>query len=322
MLQSLSRGIVRHHHHGRNSSSVWSRNYVSRAHPQPATLIPIPEALVTMMEGIKGRMVKRAKRWEERSDHRLKKGTILDNEGVYRNQDETVEMALNLNLDPKKPGQALRGSMSLPHGTGKKGISCVVFTEDAQLAQQAKELGALDAGGEELINRIVDGTVSVDSFERCLASPGIMPIVSKKGARLLGPRGLMPNVKTGTVIQHGKDLIDLLQTTLMGKDVQYRTSKDGILHLPIGKGSFGNDKLLQNIAAIMNTVYTIKPENITGKGKKGKSKKQKKKGQTSSSRNEKYILSAFLSSTMGKGIKIDLKTLDPSSPFYLQNMES
>ena len=230
----------------------------------------------------------------------------------YRKMDETVELALQLNLDPRKPGQSLRGSISLPHGNGKK-FGVAVFTEDVKLAEQLLERGAVAAGGEELIDSIKDGTTSISLFERTLASPGMMSKLSPV-ARILGPRGLMPNPKLNTIIPNNEnDMLDALDVQMSGV-TNYRTDPQGIVRLGIGKCSFGKDKLLDNIREMMNEIQSVKPESF-GKGKKKGQKKKKV-----ASKGTKYYLKAHLSTTQSKGsVLVDLRTLDPTSSFFLSD---
>ncbi len=242
---------------------------------------------------------------------------LFQDDGPYRNQDETIELALNLNLDPRKPGQALRGSLSLPHGTGKK-VNVLVFTPDdeEETIAQAKAAGATHAGGASLIESIQNGDIPVPMFDRALATPDMMPSLSKI-ARILGPRGLMPNAKLGT-IQPPDQIAGAVKAQAAGM-VQYRTDKVGIIHAGIGKGSFSAEELSDNIRAFMDEIQKVKPENY-GKGKKkgGGGAKGGKKGGSGSSKNEKYYLSAFLTSTQERGsLNIDLRTLDPSSSSFM-----
>ena len=189
---------------------------------------------------------------------------ISKEDGPYRNQDETIELALNLNLDPRKPGQAIRGSISLPHGTGKK-VNVVVFTSDDQseTIQSVKEAGAAHAGGASLIQSIANGEIPVN-FDRALATPDMMPQLSKI-ARILGPRGLMPNAKLDT-IQPADRLAEAVKAQAAGM-VQFRTDKNGIVHAGVGKGSFTPEQLSDNIREFMNAIQTIKPESY-GRGRR------------------------------------------------------
>lgn len=264
------------------------RTYISRAHPKPSPEFAITHALQDLLDDI-----------ERRQEKRLLEAERNKKEGVKK-VDETIEISVNLNLDPKKPGQALRGSVSLPHGSGKT-VNCIVLTSDESLQQEATKAGALHVGGADLVGSIKDGTVPID-FERTLATPEMMDAL-KPIARLLGPRGLMPNPKSGTLLPP-EDLIAALETQRMGREVPYRTDREGIVHLRVGKGSFGLEPLLGNVGAIMKEIFAVKPEQY-GKGKKvGKG--------------TKYLLKAAVSSTQGPGIRVDLRTLDPSSAFFLK----
>jgi large subunit ribosomal protein L1 len=301
-----------------NTFVVALRSYTSCAHPSRPPVLVAPEAFQLVLDQVKLRQDKRTLAWIKNAKYREKKG-IADTGLPYVPVDETIDMAINLNVDPRKPGQSLRGSLELPHGTGRK-VAVAVFTSDSQLAAQAKAMGALHVGGEELMDSIVDGTISVDSFQRSLATADVIPVLSKKLARVLGPRGLMPNPKVGTVAQPDQ-LLDLLQSQLAGKEVQYRTEKEGILHVPVGKASFGIDNLLENAGAVMKKVFEMKPETY-GKAKKNASGAGgKKKGSGKTSSDTTYVISAFVSSTFTKGAyKVDLRTLDPSSPYFLSDI--
>jgi large subunit ribosomal protein L1 len=208
----------------------------------------------------------------------------------------------------------------LPHGTGavKGSVQCVVFTNDADEAAAARQAGALHAGAETLIDQIVAGEVPVDSFQTALATPDVMSLLTKKAARLLGPRGLMPNVKVGTLLPTVPALLAAVRTQLAGKEVLYRTEKEGIVHVPVGKDSFGSEKLLDNIGAVMQIIFEAKPESY-GKGKK---KTAGKKGQAKkSTKQPKYLLKAAVSSTQGPGIRVDVRTIDPTSAFLLTGID-
>ena len=290
------------------ATQICSRDYFSRAHPEKKPQFAAPEALQNVLENVKQRQVKRTKRWNRNAKNRKN-----DDGKPYRPIDETIELAINLNVDPRKPGQSLRGSLSLPHGTGKK-VAVVVFTSDPDVVAKAKEMGALHVGEESLMDQIVSGDIPVESFQRSLATPEVMTMLNKKLARVLGPRGLMPNPKVGTVAQPG-ELLELLEEQLAGREVQYRTEKEGIIHVPIGRASFGTDHLLENAGAVMNKVYEIKPENY------GKTKKSSGGGKGKASSMDTYILSAFVSSTFTKGFKVDLRTLDPSSAYFLSQVD-
>jgi len=234
-------------------------------------------------------------------------------DGPYRNQDETIELALNLNLDPRKPGQAIRGSISLPHGTGKK-VNVVVFTSDDQseTIQSVKEAGAAHAGGASLIQSIANGEIPVN-FDRALATPDMMPQLSKI-ARILGPRGLMPNAKLDT-IQPADRLAEAVKAQAAGM-VQFRTDKNGIVHAGVGKGSFTPEQLSDNIREFMNAIQTIKPESY-GKGKKKTGGAGKDKGKGGGGK-DKFFLKAYLGASQAKGsLNVDFRTLDPTSSSFM-----
>jgi large subunit ribosomal protein L1 len=241
---------------------------------------------------------------------------ILQDSGPYRNQDETVELAINLNVDPRRPGQALRGSLALPHGTGKT-VSCLVFTSDLNIAKKAEEAGH-KAGGVELIDRILEGTESLDAYQRAMATKDVLPQVQKQLARLLGPRGLMPNPKTNTIFDDGDALLKSL--TEVANTITYRTDPSGILHFALGKGSFTSEQLLDNFQIICQTIQDIKPESY-GKGKKKKSSGGGS-GKKKTSKNVKYWLRAHLTATQAKGsVRMDLRSVDPTSPFFMKEPE-
>eukprot|EP00934_Nitzschia_sp_Nitz4_P002238 Nitzschia sp. Nitz4//scaffold83_size84149//49895//51021//NITZ4_005176-RA/size84149-snap-gene-0.136-mRNA-1//-1//CDS//3329558953//2238//frame0 len=281
-----------------------TRSYVSRAHPQPVPTFPVMAALDMVLQGTEERKVKRATKWERNEPERVKKG--ITTTGPYRNVDETVELAINLNVDPRRPGQALRGSLRLPHGTGKT-VKCLVFSSDPAVVEKAKEKGHT-AGGQEMLESISNGEIPLDGLDRALATKDLLPSVQKQLARLLGPRGLMPNPKTNTVFEAADDLWDNLLE--QSNTITYRTDANGILQFPVGKASFQSQHLLDNLQAICQTVQDIKPESY------GKGKKKKKMG-----KNAKYWLRASLSSSQGKGVRMDLRTVDPTSPFFMRDPE-
>lgn len=191
--------------------------------------------------------------------------------------DETIEITANLGIDPKKADQQVRGTVSLPHGTGKK-VRVVVFAE-GDLAQEAEEAGADVVGSEDLAKRIQDGFLD---FEVAIAAPDMMKHVGRLG-KVLGPRGLMPNPKTGTVT---KDIGQAVKDFKAGR-IEYRADKVGGVHVPVGKASFSEDQLLDNIRTIVSTLYRAKPTSAKGT----------------------YMKSVYLASTMGPGIKIDTSDL-------------
>ncbi len=188
--------------------------------------------------------------------------------------DETVEVAVNLGVDPRKADQNVRGSIVLPKGTGKT-VRILVFARGEKEAE-AKELGADFVGGEELAEKINGGWLE---FDRVIATPDMMGVVGKLG-KVLGPRGLMPNPKTNTVTL---DIKKAIEDVKAGK-VDFRVDKTGIVHSVIGKMSFSVENLAENYRALIDTIQRLKPS--TSKGK--------------------YIKNITLSSTMGPGIKVEL----------------
>jgi large subunit ribosomal protein L1 len=301
---------------------VVSRTYISRAHPTPTPEIDIPHAMDQVLADIRRRRRGRATKWKRNVERQANSSTPASTDASddssastatpaktkCSHPDETIELSLNLNLDPRKPGQSLRGSLSLPHGTGKI-VRTIVFTNDKDMQEAALKAGALHAGGDDLVEQVLQGQVSVDSFDVSLASSDMMPVLSRKVARLLGPRGLMPNAKVGTLVP-AEGLLEALDTQLTGKELQYRTEKEGIVHLPVGKGSFGKEKLLDNIGQVMKIIFENKPESF-GKGKKS----------GSVSKGTKYLMRASLSSTQGAGFRLDLRTVDPTSAFFLTSVD-
>jgi large subunit ribosomal protein L1 len=195
--------------------------------------------------------------------------------------DETVELAMNLNIDPRKADQTVRGVISLPHGTGKS-MRVAVFAR-ADKAEAAKAAGADIVGAEDLAEKIQAGQIE---FDRCIATPDMMAIVGRLG-KVLGPRGLMPNPKLGTVTA---DVVQAVKDA-KGGQVQYRAEKAGILHAGIGKISFSEAALIENVRALVGAINRAKPTGIKGS----------------------YIKKASLSSTMGPGIKLDLSGLSGAS---------
>mmetsp|Transcript_12314 Transcript_12314/g.18058 ORF Transcript_12314/g.18058 Transcript_12314/m.18058 type:complete len:176 (+) Transcript_12314:696-1223(+) len=165
----------------------------------------------------------------------------------------------------------------------------------------------LEIGAEELLDRIVDGDLPVTTIERIIASQDMMGQIQKKAARLLGPRGLMPNAKMGTLVPSPDKLEPLLNE--LGNSRPYRTDKEGIVHVAIGKASMGTEKLIGNLEAVLKEIYENKPETY-GKSKKGK--KASSKGP--------YVLRAHLGATQSRGtIRLDPRTVDPSSPSYMSD---
>jgi large subunit ribosomal protein L1 len=203
----------------------------------------------------------------------------LAKKAAYTKFDETVELHLRMGVDPRSADQQVRGVILLPNGLGKK-TRVLVFAqgEGVRLAQEA---GADYAGAEELIKQIEEGWLE---FDVSIATPDVMPKVAKLG-RILGRRGLMPNPKSGTVVQ-SQDLARVITEARKGR-AEFRLDRTAIIHLPIGKVSFDKDKLLENLAAAVEAIVRAKPS-----GSKGQ-----------------YIRSAFLSTAMGPGFKLDISSV-------------
>ena len=188
--------------------------------------------------------------------------------------DETLEIAIRLGIDVTKADQNIRGMLSLPNGTGKT-VRVAVFTENAQDA--AKQAGADVVGGAELIDSVAAGNIN---FDRVIATPDMMPKMSKI-ARVLGPKGLMPNPKLGTVTNN---VADAVKTAKAGQ-IEYRAEKKGIIHAGIGKMSFTTDKLVENAVALIDQLKKVKPASSKGQ----------------------YILGISVATTQGPGLKVDAK---------------
>ncbi|MBO4480535.1 MAG: 50S ribosomal protein L1 [Alphaproteobacteria bacterium] len=188
--------------------------------------------------------------------------------------DETLEIAVRLSIDVTKADQNIRGMLSLPNGTGKK-VRVAVFTNDKQ--DEAKKAGADVVGGEDLIEKVAGGQID---FDRVIATPEMMPKMSKV-ARVLGPKGLMPNPKLGTVTN---DVASAVANAKAGQ-IEYRAEKNGIIHAGIGKLSFSTDKLVENANALVDQLKKVKPASCKGQ----------------------YILGIAVATTQGPGLHIDAK---------------
>lgn len=188
--------------------------------------------------------------------------------------DETLEFAIRLGVDVTKADQNIRGMVSLPNGTGKT-VRVAVFTVNS--ADEAKKAGADVVGGEELIEKVAGGEIN---FDRVIATPDMMPKMSKI-ARILGPKGLMPNPKLGTVTNNVADAV----ATAKAGQIEYRAEKRGIIHAGVGKMSFATDKLVENINALVDQLKKVKPASVKGQ----------------------YILGASVATTQGPGLKVDVK---------------
>jgi len=191
--------------------------------------------------------------------------------------DETIEVSLNLGVDPRHADQMVRGVCNLPNGSGRT-VRVAVFARGAK-ADEAKAAGAEIVGAEDLLETIQKGTIE---FDRCIATPDMMPLVGRLG-KILGPRGLMPNPKVGTVTMDVKGAVEAAK----GGAVEFRVEKAGIIHAGIGKASFSSDKLAENIRAFADAVVRAKPSGAKGT----------------------YVQRVAVSSTMGPGIKVEPNTV-------------
>jgi len=188
--------------------------------------------------------------------------------------DETMEMAVRLGVDPRQADQNVRGTVILPHGTGKS-VRVLVFAK-GEKEREAREAGADYVGGEDMVKKIT--TENWLDFDKAIATPDMMGLVGRIG-KILGPRGLMPNPKVGTVTFDVAKAV----TELKAGKVEYRVEKAGIVHVPIGKVSFGPDKLNENARALLNSLIRAKPAAAKGN----------------------YLMSISVASTMGPGVKVD-----------------
>lgn len=202
---------------------------------------------------------------------------ILKQAAGERKFSETIEIAMNLGVDPRKNDQVVRGVVDLPHGSGAV-VRVAVFAKDAKAAE-AKAAGADIVGAEDLAEEVMKGNIN---FDRCIATPDMMPLMAKIG-KILGPRGLMPNPKLGTVTLDVKKAVE----SSKGGAVEFRAEKAGIVHARVGKATFETAKLVENIRAFAQAINRAKPVGARGT----------------------YVKKVSLSSTMGPGVKIDLTSL-------------
>jgi len=214
-------------------------------------------------------------------EYELDAGVELVKECATAKFDETVEISVNLGVNPKYADQMVRGTVTLPHGTGKK-VRVLVLAKGPK-ADEAKEAGADFVGFEEYVQKLKDGWVDVDVI---ITTPDNMGEVGKMG-RILGPRGLMPNPKTGTVTM---DVVKAVNESKAGK-IELRTDKYGIVHSVVGKASFESSALSENITVLVNRLIAMKPSGAKGT----------------------YFQKMVLSSTMGPGVRIDKTTLGVSA---------
>ncbi|MGE0714983.1 MAG: 50S ribosomal protein L1 [Alphaproteobacteria bacterium] len=191
--------------------------------------------------------------------------------------DETIEIAMNLNVDPRKADQNVRGVVSLPNGTGKT-VRVAVFAKGDK-AEEARAAGADVVGADDLAQQVQEGKLD---FDRCIATPDMMGLVGRLG-KILGPRGLMPNPRLGTVTPNVAEAIKAAK----GGQVEFRAEKAGIVHAGVGKASFDEAKLLENVRAFVDAINKAKPTGVKGT----------------------YIKKVSLASTMGPGLKVEPATL-------------
>jgi large subunit ribosomal protein L1 len=210
-------------------------------------------------------------------EYSLEDSIKLVKESSYAKFDETLDLAINLGVDPRKSEQMVRGTVVLPHGIGKK-VRVLVFAK-GEKEKEASDAGADFVGAEDLIDKISKGWLD---FDKSVATPDVMGMVGKLG-KILGPRGLMPNPKLGTVTF---DIARTVKEIKAGK-VEFKAEKAGILHVPIGKVSFDTQKLIDNAKTVINSIIKAKP--ATSKGK--------------------YLKKISISSTMGPGIAVDITSL-------------
>jgi large subunit ribosomal protein L1 len=204
----------------------------------------------------------------------LEEGLRLAKETARAKFDETVELAVRLGVDPRQADQNVRGTVTLPHGMGKT-VRVLAFAK-GEKEKEAQEAGADFVGGDDLIKKITDGWFD---FDKAVATPDMMGAVGRIG-KILGPRGLMPNPKTGTVTP---DIGKAVKEIKAGK-LEFRVDKAGIVHAPVGKASFNSEQLIDNARAVLTSILRAKPASAKGN----------------------YLRGVTISTTMGPGVKIDL----------------
>ena len=223
------------------------------------------------------RLTKAAASVDHAKSYALQDAMALVKTNATAKFDETIELSLNLGIDPRHADQMVRGLISLPNGTGKT-LRVGVFARGAK-ADEAKAAGADVVGADDLAEAVQGGKIE---FDRCIATPDMMALVGRLG-KILGPRGLMPNPKLGTVTMDVKGAV----TAAKSGQVEFRAEKAGIIHAGIGKASFETEKLVENVKALVDAVQKARPTGAKGT----------------------YLQKAALSSTMGPGVRLDVSTL-------------
>ena len=226
----------------------------------------------------RGRKYQAARQQVPKRPHTIEEAVPLVQKVKFTKFDETVELAVRLGVDPKQSDQMVRGTVVLPHGLGKAKRVLVIAGADKQ--REAKEAGADQIGGEDVVDKILAGWMD---FDAVVATPDMMRAVGKLG-KVLGPRGLMPNPKTGTVTV---DVTKAVQEIKAGK-VEFRIDKAGIVHAPIGKSSFAAQRLVANAHALMDSIVKARPAAAKGA----------------------FLRSVTMSSSMGPGVDIDTSHVD------------
>ena len=225
-----------------------------------------------------GKRFKKAKGLVEEKAYKLEEALPLVKKMATAKFDETVEIAMRLGVDPKHADQMVRGTVVLPHGLGRSKKVCVIASGDK--IKEAEAAGAEHVGGDELVARIQEGWLDFDAL---ISTPDMMKSVGKLG-KVLGPKGLMPNPKTGTVTF---DLAKAIQEIKAGK-VEFRVDKTAIIHTPVGKASFSSEKLIENARTLIDSVFKAKPAAAKGK----------------------YVRSIYISSTMGPSVSVDVMAFE------------